>query len=344
MDNNNNIVVYRNNNNNKNINKYQNEIALLKLSTGILLILYPDLFPATFLLYSGIRAIGLHQLRDQSMELIETYRRVKVTFLTNLPAIKDNFNKLSILEMKLEEVNDNFSNGRLDEFEYQRQLDSLTNEMEILKVLISDLSRAFNQISESAEHDKFKDLSIKIYSTLYMCIATASSVNAATFTIGMNIGKVVSNRINMFLNAHKDQVKLFANRYINQLTDSVSSPTLQQLSKDIEGEKIVATGVDIASSIIGLVSSYFMQSFARTINTCFSGAELIVSGIEDIFDPTLRYSSMYTLLQGSIMFIGITRILAGHSKPTGLMQIILSPLNILEISIQAIFIKELKIK
>ena len=32
-----------------------------------------------------------------------------MTFLTNLPAIKDNFNKLSILEMKLEEVNDNWN-------------------------------------------------------------------------------------------------------------------------------------------------------------------------------------------------------------------------------------------
>jgi hypothetical protein len=215
--------------------------------------------------------------------------------------------------------------------------------MQSLKYLISDLSRTFNQISQSTESDKFKDLSIKIYSTLYMCIATASSSTAATFTIGMNIGKVISNRINIYLNANKEEVKSFANHYITMINEKCSSPLLLEVSKEIESEKIVSTVIEISSSMLGLISTYFLKKLSRTLSSCMTGSELIVSAIEDLFDPSMRYSNIYTIIQGSIMCIGITRYLAGQSSPKGIVKILLSPLNILELTVQAIFVKEMKL-
>ena len=333
----------KNDNSSNIIKKYRNEIAILKLLSGTLLICFPDIAPASFLLYQGIRAVGWDQIKSHSLELIETYQQAKRVFTTNLPGIKSNIYKLHTLEGKLDKLNEDFTNGRLNETEYQKQLDTISKEMEGLKRLISDLSITFNQISQSTESDKFKDLTIKIYSTLYMCIATASSSTAATFTIGMNIGKVLSNRINIYLNAHKVDVKRFANDYITMIHANVSSPLLLEVSKEIESEKIISSVVELSSSIFGLLSTYFLRKLARTISSCMTGAELVVSGIEDLFDPMLKYSNVNTIIQASIMCIGITRFAAGQSSPKGAIKVLLAPLNFLELAVQAIFVKEVKL-
>jgi len=79
------------------------------------------------------------------------------------------------------------------------------------------------------------------------------------------------------------------------------------------------------------------------MSACMTGAELIVQGIEDLFDPSLRYSYIYTIIQGSIMCIGITRIMACAASPKGYAKVLLSPLNVIELTVMAIFVKEVKL-
>jgi hypothetical protein len=316
--------------------------SAIKALTGSTILLYgSEISPKTLLLAQGVRAVGWPLIKDRVGDLAASFGRAKKVAEASYPEVKKNMAELKALERDLLALKKELEEGKITEANYKAKQDIIVKDITKAKKVISSLGNIFNHIKDAVDPQHVKDVLLQLYASAISCAATASSSVASSCAVGVNLGSMLTSRLQGFVKNNKKAIvteltkgaKLAKGSPVSEIADSVLA--------EIQDDNFIDNALHVVGASVGLITSFFFRQVSHTIGSCALGAELLLTSIEDVLEPVfdkfnLPKEALHTktgvlaTLHGSLITLAVARALRGKAKPTGLAAVVLSPLQVIE--------------
>ena len=292
------------------------------------------------MLLQGMKVAGVDDLMHKSLDdLYDTYIRTRKAIKDNMPSAAE----LMELEKKVTKAAKDLQETKISSGDYNK----LSQDLSDLRQVLQKSSSFFHSVSTAVNPQQLSEIVRNLHVYLLSITAVAASTTAATITVGMNIGKVISDR------TYNAIVELSGFVNVKQTSEATSSPNATTNGESNKANDVwVRYTVQVIGNSIGLSISYLMQKTSLMFGGCIMGSEYILNSFEKMVDPLLMRSNLPTLsmnasakvaIQSSIIAFGFISQLRGTSI-FGL-KLFMTPFYISEACIEAyIFTNLLKKK
>lgn len=279
----------------------------IKAGLGAALLFHGNELLGTVMLLQGIHVVGTELLDKSLNELYETYVRTRRAIKENLPTAAE----LADLEAKLVAAADDLKGGRITASNF----DLVAKDMTELQVALKRSQSFVHAMLAAVNPQHLGDVAQNLHVYLLSVTAIAHSTTAATITVGLNIGHVLSERtFYLFVEARQ------------LLGGKSAAAAIADADRDggdvVNPDKWTKTVIQVVGNSLGLSLSYFMQKISLMFGACTMGSEYLLSGFEDLVDPALERMRLPTLrgnhaarvaIQGSLVAVGFCSQLRGGS-------------------------------
>jgi hypothetical protein len=298
-------------------------------------------------------------------ELYITYKRARVAIKENMPSTSE----LLELKNKLEKAATDLKSAKITTGDYEK----IAKDMRDLDVAMKRSESFIHALIAAVDPNRLAEILCNLHVYLLSITAVAASTTAATITVGLNIGRVISERTYYVIlelrkrygkdslenkpaetavpaeaAATSDLRKL--NPPLTPTTTTTTSTTSTQLTRTndqdgtVSNEEWLRSAIKFIGNSIGLSIAYAMQKTSIAFGGCVMGSEYIISAFEDLVDPFLEKNKLPSLrsnasakvaVQSTLVAIGFLSQLRGGSRGFGFVKTFMSPLYITEAAVQA---------
>ena len=292
---------------------------------GAALLFHGNELLGTVLILQGVRVTGTTEIINKSLnDLYETYKRTRAAIRENMPTLSE----IAELERKLSIAAADLKGGKISPQNYEK----ISRDMKDLQQSIQRSQSFIHSVVSAVNPQHLGDIMKGLHVYLLSVTAVATSTTAATITVGLNIGRTISERT----------YSVLYQKNINEGDASSSSNANSSSSHEsVSAEEWVKSLVQFVGNSIGLSISYFMQKTSLMFGAAMMGSEFMITAFEDVIDPYLERAKIPTLksnhaakvvIQSSLVAVGFLSQLRG-GQTYGL-KFIMYPLYLSEAIIQ----------
>ena len=279
----------------------------IKAGLGAALLFHGNELLGTVMLLQGIHVVGTDLLDKSLNDLYETYVRTRKAIKENLPTAAE----VADLEKKLRAAAEDLKGGRITASNY----DVVAKDMKELQVALQRSQSFIHAMLAAVNPQHLTDVAQNLHVYLLSVTAIAHSTTAATITVGLNIGHVLSERT-FYLYVEARQL----------LGGKSAAAAIADADRDdgdvVNPDKWTKTVIQMVGNSMGLFFSYTMQKISLMFGACTMGSDYLLSSFEEIVDPALERMRLPTLrgnhaarvvIQSSLITFGFYTQLRGGS-------------------------------